>query len=314
METPDSRITNLRQGVFVRTGKVAFDAICFSFYICPTCKQETISNMLMPVAGKENLSSDLIRQANEMILDQIFNAEFDFLLEKRQCRYCSSKSTLSLKRIIYCYADNNIDHHNYIDYPFEEIKSFQFPLEDKQNNTTNKFLFFDTETTGLPKNWKASYKDLNNWPRLVQLAWIIGDDNGSIIKLNNYIIKPQGFSIPYEATKVHKISTLRAEQEGKDIQIVLKEFAKDIAQADYLVAHNMNFDINVVGSELYRNSIESDIFKKKKICTMESTVDFCKINGGYYGYKYPKLSELYQKLFNSIFEEAHDASADVNAV
>jgi len=34
------------------------------------------------------------------------------------------------------------------------------------------YLFFDTETTGLPKNWKAPIEDLNNWPRLVQLAWL----------------------------------------------------------------------------------------------------------------------------------------------
>ena len=31
------------------------------------------------------------------------------------------------------------------------------------------YLIFDTETTGLPKNWKAPLTDFDNWPRMVQL-------------------------------------------------------------------------------------------------------------------------------------------------
>lgn len=36
-----------------------------------------------------------------------------------------------------------------------------------------KYLFIDTETTGLPKEYDAPYTDIDNWPRLVQLAWIV---------------------------------------------------------------------------------------------------------------------------------------------
>ena len=43
------------------------------------------------------------------------------------------------------------------------------------------YLFFDTETTGLPKNWKAPITDLENWPRLVQLAWLVYDNIGNKI-------------------------------------------------------------------------------------------------------------------------------------
>ena len=44
------------------------------------------------------------------------------------------------------------------------------------------YLFFDTETTGLPKRWNAPVTDLENWPRLVQLAWIMYDDRGNMLE------------------------------------------------------------------------------------------------------------------------------------
>ncbi len=53
--------------------------------------------------------------------------------------------------------------------------------------------FFDTETTGLPQRWNAPVTDVDNWPRLVQLAWIMCDDKGNIIEERSDIIKPEGF-------------------------------------------------------------------------------------------------------------------------
>ena len=86
------------------------------------------------------------------------------------------------------------------------------------------YLLFDTETTGLPKNWKAPVTDLNNWPRLVQLAYLFYDNNGNEISAGNHIIKPDGFIIPTDASRIHGISTEKAIQEGKTLLIVLQEF------------------------------------------------------------------------------------------
>ena len=72
------------------------------------------------------------------------------------------------------------------------------------------YLFFDTETTGLPKNWKAPVTDLNNWPRLVQLAFLYYDNNGNKISGGDFIIKPEGFTIPADASRIHGISTEKA--------------------------------------------------------------------------------------------------------
>jgi hypothetical protein len=43
------------------------------------------------------------------------------------------------------------------------------------------YLFIDTETTGLPKNYKAPLHDLSNWPRLIQIAWLLYNSTGYIL-------------------------------------------------------------------------------------------------------------------------------------
>jgi DNA polymerase III epsilon subunit-like protein len=174
------------------------------------------------------------------------------------------------------------------------------------------YLFFDTETTGLPKNWKAPVSDLNNWPRLVQLAFLHYDENGNKIDGREYIIRPEGFTIPAEASRIHGITTEKAEREGHDLKVVLKEFYDYVGQAEYLVAHNMSFDEKILGAELLRNGMPNCILSKMKICTMQGSTDFCRIEGPY-GYKWPKLSELHYKLFGTGFDEAHNAAVDIHA-
>jgi len=172
------------------------------------------------------------------------------------------------------------------------------------------YLFFDTETTGLPRNWKAPVTDLNNWPRLVQLAYLYYDENGNKISGRDFIIKPEGFTIPKDASRVHGISTEKALREGQSLTSVLEYFDSLIKQASYLVAHSMSFDEKIVGAEFLRNGMQNSIQSKEKICTMERTTKFCAIEG-IYGYKWPKLSELHYKLFKTGFDEAHNASVDI---
>jgi DNA polymerase III subunit epsilon len=173
-------------------------------------------------------------------------------------------------------------------------------------------LFFDTETTGLPRNWKAPVTDVNNWPRLVQLAFLLYDREGNRISEKCFIIKPEGFKIPADAARIHGITTEIAASEGKELNSVLKEFSDSADNSNYLVAHNISFDEKIVGAELLRNQMTNFIPAKKRICTMQSTTDFCKIQGPY-GYKWPSLQELHFKLFGETFVEAHDALVDINA-
>ena len=168
------------------------------------------------------------------------------------------------------------------------------------------YLFFDTETTGTPRNYKAPVTDLNNWPRLVQVAWILQDKNGNTIGKENFIIKPVGFTIPTEASNIHGITTTHAQNIGVELVMVLKRFCSHLDSSQYLIAHNISFDQNIMGAELIRSRINNSIPNKKLLCTMSSSINYCAINGPY-GYKWPKLIELHKKLFGYGFDGAHDA-------
>lgn len=175
------------------------------------------------------------------------------------------------------------------------------------------YIIFDTETTGLPRDYNAPMSDLDNWPRLVQLAWQLHDVTGKLLSNHNYIIKPEGFTIPYNAEKVHGISTKRALAEGHILREVLEIFEKDVKEAKYLVGHNIEFDINVVGSEFLRSELGMPL-KANPLDTKDISTDFCAIPGGKGGkYKWPTLTELHQKLFGKGFGDAHDAAYDVDA-
>lgn len=109
--------------------------------------------------------------------------------------------------------------------------------------------------------------DLNYWPRLVQLAYLLFGKNGNKISGVDHIIKPNGFTIPADASKIHGISTEKANKEGKELLTVLKDFQSLINQAEHLVAHNMSFDEKIVGAEFLRNKIQDSISTKRKIWT-----------------------------------------------
>lgn len=176
------------------------------------------------------------------------------------------------------------------------------------------YLIFDTETTGFPKNNQAPFSDLDNWPRIVQLAWQIHDKNGKLIENKSYIIYPDGFDIPYNATQIHGISTKKAKEEGKSLKKVFEKFNQYVESSLVVIGHNLQFDLNISGSEFFRIGMETELFAKKHIDTQMIGTSVCKLPGGRGGgFKYPKLSELYFFLFEEYFDEAHNATADVNA-
>jgi DNA polymerase-3 subunit alpha len=176
------------------------------------------------------------------------------------------------------------------------------------------FLIFDTETTGLPKDYNAPLTDLDNWPRMIQLAWQLHDKEGKLLEAQSYIIKPEGFVIPRGSEKIHGISTDRAVREGHDLSFVLDEFNKALEQAKVVVGHNVGFDNNIIGAEFLRKNIKTTLFDKKVVDTIPVSTAYCQLPGGKYGkFKWPTLEELHEKLFNEPFDAAHNAAADVQA-
>ncbi len=177
------------------------------------------------------------------------------------------------------------------------------------------YLIFDTETTGVPHNKTAPLTDLDNWPRVVQIAWQLHDGKGALLSQESHIIKPDGFDIPYKAEQIHGISTKRALEEGRPLKNVLNSFLADLEKTSVLVGHNIEFDINILGAEFIRqhHSIEK-LLATAKVDTGLVSVEFCQLPGGPGGkLKMPRLLELHEKLFGKGFGDAHDASYDVAA-
>ena len=177
-------------------------------------------------------------------------------------------------------------------------------------------LIFDTETTGLPKRWGVPMSETDNFPRLVQLSWVL--TNGEDREEFDYIIKPDGFEIPESVAKIHGITQERALAEGKSLKMVMDIFRVFINLADKVVAHNIEFDQSIVGAEYYRlgigESFEKRWAEKTKFCTMKSSTDILKIKGTHAGgNKYPKLIELYKHFFNENFDGAHNSLMDTRA-
>tara|TARA_A100001015_G_C15033954_1_gene734862 strand:+ start:520 stop:1185 length:666 start_codon:yes stop_codon:yes gene_type:complete len=179
-----------------------------------------------------------------------------------------------------------------------------------------KITVFDTETTGIiPKN----YDNLNNCPYMLQLASITYDTSShSIISHINNIIKiSDDITIPKTVSDINSITKERTNSEGVEICHVLNKFNNQLKNTDLLVAHNAEFDINIINFECMRNNIKNnyyDLGKDKVFCTMSKGTQLCKIKkvnskGSYY--KWPKLEELHNYLFGSVPKNLHDAYNDL---
>ncbi|WP_121667003.1 DNA polymerase III subunit alpha [Mesonia aquimarina] len=177
------------------------------------------------------------------------------------------------------------------------------------------YLIFDTETTGLPKRWDAPITDTENWPRAIQIAWQLHDEMGRLVEHEDFLIKPEGFNIPYDAERIHGISTELAQQDGISLEEALERFNAALAKTKFIVGQNVGFDVNIMGAEFFRGEVENELTNLPVLdtCT-EVTAQLCQIPGGRGGkFKLPTLTELHEKLFGEPFAEAHNATADVEA-
>ncbi len=177
------------------------------------------------------------------------------------------------------------------------------------------YLIFDTETTGLPKSWNAPITDTDNWPRCIQIAWQLHDEFGNLLEHNDFLIQPDGFNIPYDAERIHGISTELAQEQGIPLAESLQLFNEALQKTKFIVGQNVGFDLNIMGCEFHRLGVESTLNKLPLLdtCT-EKTALMCQLPGGRYGkFKLPTLTELHQYLSGPDFAEAHNATADVEA-
>jgi DNA polymerase III epsilon subunit-like protein len=171
-----------------------------------------------------------------------------------------------------------------------------------------RLVFIDTETNDHPSKGPEL--------RIVSITWLIARLDGTVEKIEDYIIRPDGFRIAKGAEQVHKISEAHARKHGHPIGDVLSMLVDDLQhpQGMTMVCHNVRFDRDVIGHELQRHGIPFDIFSLPSFDTMKSTASICKLpkaRGS--GYKDPKLQELHAHIFGKEFENAHTSKADVEA-
>lgn len=182
------------------------------------------------------------------------------------------------------------------------------------------YMIIDTETNGLPNNKGLTYghyplfNDLNKYDssRIIQFSFMICDEKLNNNKIHDYIIYAENFNINnYE---FHGITNSISKKEGYDFNIVANIFFKELENCDYIIAHNINFDINVIKSELFRRKLYHIIIeleKKNLICTMKTFKNIVKASNKYYKIKDPSLKELYKYAFDCDMEKAHNSKYDV---
>lgn len=176
-----------------------------------------------------------------------------------------------------------------------------------------KFIFFDVETNGLPKNYKGNPLDLNNWPEVLSIAWIFCYENGDLISEHYSVLNRSQIMIwDDKAVETHGITREKSLSEGKPAAYIFGQFLHDLSNSDVVVCHNTGFDIPVLICDMLRtgNVNVSGIFSKKhQFCTMLTTSD-------YWG-KWPKLVDLFEHLYypkGESLEEGgdfHNAKFDV---
>jgi DNA polymerase III epsilon subunit-like protein len=179
--------------------------------------------------------------------------------------------------------------------------------ESITNNYT--YLIFDLETTGLPYKRKEKINKISNWPRIVSIAWIVLDNEYKYIDDRTFIVK-QTSPIPVESIRIHKITDDIAERDGKTELYVLEEFIRNIEKCDYIISHNLEFDLPIIEAAFIRNGMQHQLRNKKKICTMLKASKIFKP----YTDKI-KLSDMYASCLYNTYTQAnlktqHDALLD----
>ncbi|GGF14027.1 hypothetical protein GCM10011383_26600 [Hymenobacter cavernae] len=172
-------------------------------------------------------------------------------------------------------------------------------------------LFVDTETSGLPTDWSQPYAAEQNWPYIVQLAWVIYTKDGQQVKAeNHYLPLPDGVQISPGSLRVHGLTPDFLRVNGQDRASVMQRLHDDLAHYQpMVVAHFMELDLHMIGAGFYRLHLDNPLQRLPTFCTMKLTEGFIRPAGQ----RYLSLGELYKRLFQEPLLHQHDAWVDAQA-
>lgn len=170
-------------------------------------------------------------------------------------------------------------------------------------------LFLDTETSDLPKKWDKKYSDLQNWPHVLQIAWVIFDtDFNEVKRTNKYIYEPL-ILISRESEKVHGLTPHFLREHGENKKIVLRKLAHDLKKYNPLiVGHFLSFDIQVICAEFLRSKLPIPFEKLRYFCTLWHSKQYVRNPNRVY----LNLALLHETLFTAIPQNLHHAENDVD--
>ncbi|WP_258099235.1 3'-5' exonuclease [Marinoscillum pacificum] len=171
-------------------------------------------------------------------------------------------------------------------------------------------LFLDTETSGIPTSLHAPITDLDNWPFVLQIAWLIYTPGGKLVKKENLFIYEEDIYIKQSSERIHGITREELKAKGLDRKSVMKAFASDLRQyKPMIIGHFVEFDSKMVQVAFFRSGLKNIISPLKHFCTMLPTKAYARLPHN----TYPKLEDLYFGLFKEKLEDTHNALNDAEA-
>ncbi|WP_158655899.1 3'-5' exonuclease [Sphingobacterium sp. HMA12] len=168
-------------------------------------------------------------------------------------------------------------------------------------------LFLDTETSGLPKKWSKRYTESDNWPHVLQLAWIIFDENQNEIKrTNKYIYEPL-IPISPASEQIHGLTPPFLMKYGEKKKEVLRKLSHDIKKyKPQIVGHFLSFDLQVLSAEFYRSNLALPFGDLNYFCTLLYSKRYVRNPN----MVHLPLSLLHESLFSAPPEYMHNAEKD----
>jgi DNA polymerase III epsilon subunit-like protein len=137
----------------------------------------------------------------------------------------------------------------------------------------------------------------------------IGETPEDALQIFNYFRLPEDFQLTPESVKIHGITSEQLQEQGRRWEDIIhrdSRFIQDLNECDYIIAHNVQFDMNILLNELHRIKHPISLKWTNKVrCT-------CKLTD------YTRLKDLYELCYSGYSGQKniryHDASGDVLAL
>lgn len=182
-------------------------------------------------------------------------------------------------------------------------------------------ILFDLETTGLPSRAGLQfgqyhpYTDTSKYSdaRIVQISYMVCDDALNTVSMHDSIINSAGL-FKITNSHIHGITDDISTQTGEDFDCVMARFEEALRGAKTVMAHNADFDVNVLKAELFHRGharLLEALCMKHVVCTMKACKSVVNALNVYNRQKNPTLRELYEFAMEQKMEKAHDSKYDV---